>query len=155
MYYINEFNMLKHHIITNYGQPNWLLLIRGTGLTLHDPEVQPLRDLWYGNDDSSKLSLKDLNNLHPQIKLEYIEINKELVALLNDFEKEFEVYYNYLEKRNKNEKIEDFNNGAFCYFTNMSIINHSFCQIAKGALTLSKCSVYHRQVLTEKITVME
>ena len=55
MYYINEFNMLKHHIITNYGQPTWLLLVRGTGLTLHDPEVQPLRDLWYGNDDSSKL----------------------------------------------------------------------------------------------------
>lgn len=100
MYYINEFNMLKHHIITNYGQPNWLLLVRGTGLSLHDPEVQPLRDLWYGNDDSSKLSLKDLNNLHPQTKLEYIETNKELFALLNDFEKEFEVYYNYLEERN-------------------------------------------------------
>ncbi|MDU7411105.1 MAG: hypothetical protein E7L04_01260 [Anaerococcus sp.] len=100
MYYINEFNRLKQHIITNYGQPNWLLLVRGAGLSLHDPEVQPLRDLWYGSEDSSKLSLKDLNNLHPQTKLEYIEINKELVALLNDFEKEFEVYYNYLEKRN-------------------------------------------------------
>ena len=47
MEYITEFNRLKHHIITNYGQPNWLLLVRGTGLTLHDPEVQPLRDLWY------------------------------------------------------------------------------------------------------------
>lgn len=93
MNYIKEFNRLKQHIITNYGQPNWLLLVRGTGLTLHDPEVQPLRDLWYGSDDSSKLSLKDLNNLHPQTKLEYIEVNKKLVELLNDFEKEFEVYY--------------------------------------------------------------
>ncbi len=37
MEYITEFNRLKHHIITNYGQPNWLLLVRGTGLTLHDP----------------------------------------------------------------------------------------------------------------------
>ena len=100
MEYITEFNRLKHHIITNYGQLNWLLLVRGTGLTLHDPEVQPLRDLWYGSDDSSKLSLKDLNNLHPQTKLEYIELNKKLVELLNDFEKEFEVYYNYLEERN-------------------------------------------------------
>ena len=100
MEYITEFNRLKHHIITNYGQPNWLLLVRGTDLTLHDSEVQPLRDLWYGSDDISKLSLKDLNNLHPQTKLEYIELNKKLVELLNDFEKEFEVYYNYLEERN-------------------------------------------------------
>ena len=100
MEYITEFNRLKHHIITNYGQPNWLLLVRGTGLTLHDPEVQPLRDLWYSSDDSSKLSLKDLNNLHPQTKLEYIELNKKLVELLNDIEKEVEVYYNYLEERN-------------------------------------------------------
>ena len=100
MEYITEFNRLKHHIITNYGQPNWLLLVRGTGLTLHDPEVQPLRDLWYGSDDSNKLSFKDLNNLHPQTKLEYIEINKKLVELQNDFEEEFEVYYKYLEERN-------------------------------------------------------
>lgn len=76
MEYITEFNMLKNHIITNYRQPNWLLVVRGTGLTLHDPEVQPLRDLWYGSDNSSKLSLKGLNNLHPQTKLDYIEINK-------------------------------------------------------------------------------
>lgn len=68
MEYITEFNRLKHHIITNYGQPNWLLLVRGTGLTLHDPEVQPLRDLWYGSDDSSKLSLKDLKQPAPTNK---------------------------------------------------------------------------------------